>query len=136
MFKYSYGILKLLLFIPIISLGQNLVYNGSFEQYTICPDNGGQINRAKYWFSANDGHGGSSEYFNACDNLGLCGVPSNFWETFQYARTGEAYAGCECYENISEYREYIEGTLKSPLTESINYCVIVYPSLRAENRLG
>jgi len=116
-------------------LSQNLVYNGSFEQYSICPDTPGQLNRASNWFSANWGGGGSSEYYNACDN-GPCGVPNNLLGGFQYAHTGNAYVGTGCYENISEYREYIEGALITPLVSGLSYCVSFYVSLSEYSTFG
>jgi hypothetical protein len=72
MLKNFHCTLLLLLIAGFWAPAQNLVYNGSFEEYDDCPDNGGQVNKAKYWFSANNGIGASSEYFNACDNPGLC----------------------------------------------------------------
>ena len=105
------------------------MYNGSFEQYDSCPDNGGQVNRALYWFSANNGLGGSAEYFNACDNPGICGVPNNFIGGHHFAKTGNAYAGIMLYENVSEYREYIEGILTSPLQTNAHYYVSFHVSL-------
>ena len=42
-----------------ILLCQNIVYNGSFEDYSICPNNLMQLNRETHWFSANWGGGGS-----------------------------------------------------------------------------
>jgi len=121
--------------ITISAYSQNLVYNGSFEDYSECPTNFGQINKAKYWFSANDGFGGSSEYFNACDNSGLCGVPSNGF-TYQYARTGNAYAGTVCYKYGNEGREYVEGTLNEVLHNGVEYCVSFYVSLSSSSSYG
>ena len=115
-----------------ILLCQNIVYNGSFEDYSICPNNLMQLNRATHWFSANWGGGGSSEYYNACDNPGNFGVPHNL-AAFQYARTGNAYSGTDCYEFNDiyphEYREYIEGSLRYPLLIGHQYCVSFYLSL-------
>jgi gliding motility-associated-like protein len=131
-------LITILIFLSSIVLchGQvNLVYNGSFEQYDTCPNGPGQINRAKYWFSANNGHGGSSEYFNACDNPGLLGVPDNGW-TFQDSRTGTSYAGSEFYENLGNYREYIEGALTSTLKPQVSYCVSFYVSLSDSSAYG
>jgi len=107
---------------------QNLVYNGSFEDYSSCPDNFGQLSKAKYWFSANWGGSGSSEYFNACSNPSTVGVPDNGF-TYQYARTGNGYVGTGCFVYYEDYREYIEGTLKHPLVQGESYCVSFYVNL-------
>jgi len=113
--------------ITISAYSQNLVNNGSFEDYSDCPTNFAQINKAKYWFSANDGLGGSSEYFNACANPSTWGVPDNGF-AFLWARTGDGYAGTACYEYFSEYREYVEGTLKNAFIQGQQYCVSFYVS--------
>ena len=115
---------------------QNLVLNPSFEQYDTCPNSAFQLNRAKYWFSANWGGGGSSEYYNACDNPGPCGVPYNYLGGFQYARTGNAYCGTGFYKNDSEYREYVEGTLNAYLNIGTTYCVSFYVSLSDYSTYG
>ena len=135
MFKHLHCTLILILMANYMLLSQNLVYNGSFEQYDTCPNNGGQINRAKYWFSANNGLGGSSEYFNACDNLDNFGVPSNSF-TYQYAHTGSAYVGTGCYGVVNEGREYVEGTLITPLVTGTIYCVSFFVSLSDYSSYG
>jgi gliding motility-associated-like protein len=136
MFKQLHCTLIFLLVANSFLLSQNLVYNGSFEQYIYCPDAGGQINRAKYWFSANNGLGGSEEYYNACDNPGMCGVPKNYLGGYQFARTGNAYAGTSFFQSINEGREYIEGTLKNPLTIGKEYCVSLYVCLAGHSNGG
>ncbi len=109
--------------------GQNLVLNPSFEDYSNCPYGPGQLNFANYWFSANSGGGGSSEYYNSCSNPSWVGVPNNY-NTYQYARTGNAYSGTMCFlHGSNEYREYIEGTLKYPLESGHQYCTSFYVSL-------
>ena len=136
MFKNFHCTLLIILLAGLCVHAQNLVYNGSFEEYLDCPDNGGQLNKAKYWFSANNGMGGSAEYFNACDNPGPCGVPNNFIGGHQYAKTGRAYVGMDCYNSIDEYREYIEGTLTSALQQNVYYCVSFYVSLSSYSSFG
>ncbi len=126
--KLSFTLLFYILFI-FDGLSQNMVYNGSFEDYSNCPNSPGEINMAIYWFSANNGFGGSEEYYNTCDNPGVCGVPYNYF-TFQYARTGNAYSGADCFDyGSNEYREYIEGTLKNPLESGHQYCASFYVNL-------
>lgn len=135
MFRKIYCTFLLHLAFYSLLWSQNIVYNGSFEQYSNCPYSSFQINFASHWFSANDGLGGSSEYFNACDNPGFCGVPQNGF-TYQHARTGQAYAGTGCYENLSEYREYIEGELTESLISGNEYCVSFYVSLSDSSTFG
>jgi gliding motility-associated-like protein len=129
MLKKLHCTLFLSLILNCFLYSQNLVYNGSFEQYDTCPSAGFQLNYANHWFSANWGGGGSSEYFNACDNPGPCGVPNNFLGGHQFANTGDGYIGTSFYENVSESREYVEGTLITPLRAGTSYCVLFYVSL-------
>lgn len=106
---------------------QNMVINGSFEQYSSCPDNVVQINKAIGWFGM-DGFGGSSEYFNECDNPNPLGTPDN-WAGSQIPKTGKGYVGTAFFELASEYCEYIEGTLSSPLNSGTCYTASFHISL-------
>lgn len=74
---------------------QNLVPNGSFEDYTECPDLLNQMDRATGW----DRYRGSPDYFNRCNTAGpgsppdeMLGVPLNALG-WQEPATGDAYAG-------------------------------------------
>jgi gliding motility-associated-like protein len=106
---------------------QNLVLNGSFEDYNLCPDFYNQINHANGWFAL-DGMGGSSEYFNACNNPNSFGVPVNSFGN-QPSRTGDGYAGSWFFDIHTEYCEYIEGTLSASLLSEECYTVVFYLSL-------
>src|SRR5688572_29655700 len=107
----------ILLLASRICIAQNLVSNGSFENYSTCPGNSGQITKAVGWFYTN----GSPDYFDTCAFISTTvGVPSNF-AGFQYAATGGAYAGALCYGSFSptylpDFREFLTGTLSQPLT--------------------
>jgi gliding motility-associated-like protein len=135
----------------------NLVLNPSFEDYSLCPNNFGQICRANYWFQPNYRPSNpyinvcdysSVEYFNSCfSNLNGLNVPNNYWG-YQKANNGEAYTGIysgtfyDTLPNLSKnYREYIEGTLSEPLREEKKYCFEFYISLankskNATDRIG
>ena len=56
-----------------ILMGQNLVPNGDFENYSICPDHQGQIDRAFPWLRI----GCTPDYLNSCDTTNHAGVPFN-----------------------------------------------------------
>lgn len=135
MFKKLHYTIILILMANYMLLSQNIVLNGSFEDFSSCPNTYGQLNKAVNWFSANGGGGGSSEYFNACNNPNICGVPNNGF-TYQYARTGNAYAGTGCYGYGNEDREYVEGTLNNALFNGVEYCVIFYVSLYSYSSYG
>ncbi len=90
----------------------NLVSNPSFESYTTCPDDLGEIDRAVPWNTPNEA---SPDYYHSCaPSTSGVSVPSNTFGS-QLARTGEAYSGIIC-RPINDYREYVEGALNQPLT--------------------
>ncbi len=71
-------------------LAQNLVPNSSFENYTTCPTNYGQISFATAWVSSLN----SSEYYNTCSTYSNVAIPINLYGcNYQYPNTGNAYAG-------------------------------------------
>jgi hypothetical protein len=127
-------IIMLFLFSALNSkcIGQNLVPNPSFEEYTACPSLSpdGQIINAPPWFQPNTyyGLGGSTDYFNQCySEPDGYGVPSNFWG-YQFAHSGVAYAGLSpffCY-GCNNGREYLEVELTSALVQGVTYHVSFY----------
>lgn len=125
---------KILLYSTILLMGitsslnaQNLVPNPSFENYSTCPTNSNQLNgNTGNWF-ANLIF--TPDYFNVCHpysnipNNTFPGVPNNFFG-FQYAATGNAYAGFVAYYyGQAETREFISTQLTSPLSIGTKYFV-------------
>ena len=107
--------------------GQNLVPNPSFENYSACPTNSNQLtgNTGNWYSSAFF----TPDYFNSCEpnsnfsNNPNPGVPNNLLG-FQYAATGNAYAGFLAYNyDQPETREFISTQLSSPLTIGTKYFV-------------
>ena len=88
-----------------MSAQQNLVPNGSFEDYTICPTSPSQVYVAIGW---NDPTNASSDYYNSCATLmSLVGIPTNQFGR-QFAYDGNAYLGFATYDiSYKNYREYI-----------------------------
>lgn len=117
--------LILLLFSSLISTCQNLVLNPSFEDFHDCPRDMSLFHRnVKEWTIPNNG---TTDYFNSCsEKMGF----DNF-NGYQKARTGNGYAGIYVYFK-KDYREYIQGTLKSTLERGKKYQVKFYICL-AEN---
>ncbi len=125
--RVSLIILFCILNTPLFS--QNLVYNGSMEEYYQCPNTGGQLNFAKGWFGY-DGQAGSCEYFNSCSiNMNsYVGVPKNTFG-FQYPRTGNAYHGFAVFSMLVVAREFSMTSLKIRLKANTNYHISFYASL-------
>lgn len=125
------SVLHIILLFTVFSFKaqENLVPNGSFEEYNWCPYqdqvNGVDafyINACKYWTMPTSG---TSDYFNSCSiqtdpSFGnyLFSVPENYIG-HQYARTGDAYAGLVFAQSSEggnqENSEYIQVKLKTQL---------------------
>jgi len=112
----------------------NLVLNPSFEDTILCPYSYSKIYFAINWFQPNKYYGNiinssNSDLYNSCSSTTSdVSVPSNSLG-FQNARTGNGYAGVFVYIDNTNTREYIEGTLLTPLVQGKLYCVEFYVSL-------
>ncbi|MFZ1686130.1 MAG: hypothetical protein WAU70_01835 [Flavobacteriales bacterium] len=96
---------------PLVGAAQNLVPNGSFEDYTDCPDYWNQVTNAIGWSVCSP----SPDYFNACRDSTDFGVPVN-WLGQQAASEGDAYVGLAPFAyNDPEYREIVCAELSQPL---------------------
>ena len=64
--------------------------NFSFENYSICPNNYGQMTNSSNWLSVIS----SPDYYNSCTTNSNVSVPKNFFNSnYQFARSGNAYSG-------------------------------------------
>jgi hypothetical protein len=110
--------------------GVNLVLNGDFESYGLCPSSTSAMANAAPWFAPTLG---SPDYFNACAGTNPPSVPTNF-EGVQAAHSGQGYAGCILYGPTGaplngSYREYIATPLLAPLVAGQAYLVSFYVNL-------
>ena len=132
-YKSKLILISLLLFYKsnYSQLINNLVNNGSVEDYTVCPNNTGALNSCKYWF-----HGtitSSVEYFNPCTTNTTIGIPTNALGK-RFAQDGNSYLGFGLYVKSIEGREYAETSLKNKLKNNKQYCVTFYVSLAEYSR--
>lgn len=105
---------------------ENLVPNGSFEEYWDCPIsnnlNNGQFEKAKGWWSPTNA---TPDYFNRCNN-GIVGIPTNFWG-YQEAFQGDGYVGFGpvAWTNDGQYVgfEYLRTELNSTLLLCVEYTI-------------
>ncbi|MFT7588920.1 MAG: gliding motility-associated-like protein [Limisphaerales bacterium] len=115
------------LLISVIAIGQNLVLNPGFENFTVCPNSIDQVNYATGWDRASDG---TSDYFNGCSAVNTVSVPDNGFG-FAYPFEGNGYAGIVTYVDSEfasifiNYREYLTGTLVDPLNAGQLYKVSI-----------
>ena len=83
-------LLIILILVCRLSISQNLVPNFSFENYSICPNNYGQMTNSSNWLSVIS----SPDYYNSCTTNSNVSVPKNFFNSnYQFARSGNAYSG-------------------------------------------
>ncbi len=104
---------------------QNLVPNPSFETYTTCPNNYGQINKAVGWNYVQAAQ--SAEYYNSCATGTQISVPRNFFNSnYQLPRTGNAYAGLQTLRPYDNLRGNICTQLSTPLIVNNYYLAKFY----------
>lgn len=113
----------ILFFCSVCGYAQNLVPNGSFEQYSSCPNGGSQITNSIGWLSFS----GTPDYFDSCSAPGGFSVPSNF-AAYRYAADGGAYCLLQSYiEGDSVYsnyeREIVGRQLSTPMVIGQKYYV-------------
>lgn len=112
--------LTLLLWSNLLA-AQNLVPNGSFEEYLVCPGGYSQNPsefRVNSWRSLTFG---SPDYFNSCSE-GEAAVPYN-WAGVADAYDGFGYVGIYTWLDIKDYREYLHCKLLQPLIKDSVYQV-------------
>lgn len=98
--------------VPLVLCGQNLVSNGSFEDYTDCPSNWFQVHKVVDWEAVEPY---TPDYFNACRDTLDFSIPSN-WMGYQAASHGQAYVGVVTFYHFDEQaREFVAAQLSQPL---------------------
>ncbi len=128
------GMCFILLALATGSVAQNLVPNGSFEQFYKCPGSytttrSGKI--APGWVSPSTG---TPDLFNTC-SIGEAGVPTN-WAGKSKAHSGAGYAGIYSYIHGREkaYREYLQAEFTTPLQGGVKYLVEFYYKLSSNSK--
>lgn len=92
-----------LLLLPISVVAQNLVPNGSFEEFVSCPEHLDGLEFVEHWYKSIiypdlDYHQNPSpDYYHACAMGSIVGVPDNI-QGSQFAYSGVAYGGLYTYE--------------------------------------
>ncbi|MDD3685843.1 MAG: hypothetical protein PHE56_03655, partial [Bacteroidales bacterium] len=118
--------------VSLLSLAQNLVPNGGFENAWTCPYTYNTLPISKPypgWINPNKG---TPDHLHACSVGDAC-VPFNF-AGFMFPSEGSGYAGIilretfddsiKIYDGVS--REYIQAKLEMPLKKDKLYCVKLY----------
>lgn len=113
--------LAMALAVPGVSASQNLVPNGSFEDYTQCPQYFGYAHYATGWQNL---HTNSADYFHRCQTNLVAGVPFNTCG-YQEPAHGDAYVGMvtTAGSGIPWYREIVGIELTQPLQIGVPVCL-------------
>ncbi len=134
--------MKKIVFLLLISnslLGQNLVPNPDFEQFSICPNDINELSYCSLWSS----YCKTPDYFNTCSPNSYISPPSCYFG-FQYPHSGNAFAGFYTYGTwINNDRELIGTQLTSSLLIGQKYFFSfyinnggIYPTTVASNKVG
>lgn len=103
-------------------MGQNLILNAGFEDYSSCPSNFTSLNALLQDVSLPTSSSG--DYFNQCSNEDF-GIPNNF-KGNQAAAEGNGYLGLYFYA-LNDYREYVQlgtqGVLREKFPHKISFKV-------------
>ncbi len=125
-FRYKILCVCCFLLIKNINAQTNLITNPGFENNTICPSFGGQINLATGWNNVNLVYGnftvGTPDYFHTCGSGTT--VPPNTFAGQCNPHTGNAMAALVMYNSpYPGYREYMSTPLSCPMTPGNTYTV-------------
>jgi len=120
----------------------NYILNGSFEQYTGCPDEYDQVRRAHYWDAIDTSYTYMDtafynrqdqypDYMNACAPCCATSTPRNV-RFFQYSRTGRGMMQQVMMHDLSDTAaragstNYLQGKLYDHLIAGQSYCVTFF----------
>jgi OOP family OmpA-OmpF porin len=105
---------------------QNLVLNGSFEDYYSCPTlSSYDISLCKYVFNP---CGSTSDYFNSCADFSTSvSTPKNI-AGYQIPKNGNSYVGI-VISYIDDFQEYVQIKLINPLVKNKTYSFSLYTVL-------
>ncbi len=98
----------------------NIIFNPGFEFYDGCPSDLDQIEMASDWYSPTEN---TADYYNACSDNGVTGIPNNAYGNSVLPFQGDAYAGIVAYVNGSAYNTFMATRLSAPLIVGEQYCV-------------
>lgn len=125
--RFAIAIIQIFLLTTVVSGQQeNLILNGSLEDYINCPVTP-NITEAKFWSTGLEGNDWHIEYFHAC--AGVVPVFGTSW--IQAAKDGDAFffAGnglANLDSTIDQEREFATGKLKDCLQAGARYKLSFY----------
>ena len=136
--KFKFFVAAVLIGATNISIGQNLVENGSFEEVTKKPKNEGEIFLAPPWVA---GTKAQPDLYSSSAKNDMIRVPDNAYGD-EEPKEGDNYAGILVYsDREKEARSYLTARLKYPMLAGEHYCVKFHISFAdlskyASNNIG
>ncbi len=123
MYKYLLSFLLVLVFKTTCQAQVNLVPNGGFEEYTLCPsfpnDLSPDVLEYVGWKSINN----TADLYNSCSTSTYVSVPINIYG-YQNSSSGNAYIGLAGLVSTStNVREIASNTLQTTLNIGIKYFI-------------
>lgn len=113
-------------FISITPLiGQNLVPNPSFEEYSSCPSNDGQSYFADWWSKYSNTFS-TPDYYNVCSQSNEFGIPKSLFSYQNERKNCNAYIGLVTWGASGNDREYIGIELNEQLVIGQKYFLSFY----------
>ncbi|MDA3892630.1 MAG: OmpA family protein [Salinivirgaceae bacterium] len=114
---------------------ENMVLNPGFEEYEACPQSYTYMDQSHklipHWtyptFTTPD-------YFNQCSS-GEVKVPDNF-AGYSQPKSGKGYMGAILSGSDRDFREYVQGTLSSPMKAGQVYCVSFWYKLASGSKFA
>ncbi|MEM8928622.1 MAG: OmpA family protein [Bacteroidota bacterium] len=128
---YTRFFLIICLLIGVPMMGQNLILNAGFEDYSSCPSNFTSLNAVLQEVSLPTSSSG--DYFNQCSNEDF-GIPTNF-KGNQPAAEGNGYLGLYFYA-LNDYREYVQLGTQAVLREKFPHKISFKVSLAEASTLA
>ncbi len=110
---------------------QNLIVDGSFEEYNNCPSRTSTFQQ--YFEHISAPTTSSGDYFNSCGYSDYS-VPENF-KGVQPAAEGDGYVGIYLYA-VNDYREYVQLNTTQTLKQGYPYKISVRVSLAEHSNLA
>ncbi len=132
---YLIVIINYLLQLSLVAQDKNLVLNPGFEIYEKCPIGPTSMDYShKLIPDWNYPTIGTPDYFNRCSSSEVR-VPNNFAGVSD-PHSGNAYMGAILTGTEYNYREYFQGTLKTPMVKGRKYCVQFYYRLASFSKFA
>lgn len=126
-FQMKYILTIIFFFGILVTKGQNLVRNSSFEAHFQCP-----VANVPDLYGISDWHSvvpGTPDYFNICGDPNKGASVPNNWFGYQSPYDGNAYVGLFGYSKSYFVREYLQSRLTSPLIAGKWYRISFFTSL-------